>query len=108
VFGDRALRLNVGLGIGGPLVAALATWGMISRTLRVSPSQLTPRMFAALAVKMVFFGAFVALAIRGLGVRPVPFVVSFTVSFIALHGVEAILLRRALARLTPGPDAPGA
>jgi hypothetical protein len=100
--------MDVGLGIAGPLVAAVVTWGMITRTLRVDPRQLTSRMFLGFAVKMLFFAAFVVVAIRGLGARPVPFAVSFTVSFIVCHGVEAMLLRRALARQRPVPSAPGA
>jgi hypothetical protein len=38
----------------------------------------------------------VALAITAFGVRPVPFVISLTGYFIALHLVEAILLKRLL------------
>jgi hypothetical protein len=98
----HAARLDVGLGLTGPLVAALGTWAMIVRTVRADPSQLTRRLLGALAAKMVFFGGFVAVAIRGLGVRPVAFVVSFTVSFVVLHLVEAILLRRALTRSFSG------
>jgi hypothetical protein len=47
-----------------------------------------------LAVKAVFFGAYVAGMLRVIGLRPVPFVVSFTSYFIALHVTEAMFLRR--------------
>src|SRR5579871_6769906 len=100
--------MDVGLGIAGPLFAAVVTWGMITRTLRVDPGRLTARMFVALAAKMLFFPAYVVAAIRGVGVHPLPFVVSFTVSFIVSHGVEAILLQRALARQRLVKRAPGA
>jgi hypothetical protein len=101
VWGEAA-RVDVGLGLAGPLVAALGTWAMIARTVRADSSRLTGRLLGAFAVKIVFFGGFVAVVIRGLGVRSVAFVVSFTVSFIVLHGVEAILLRRALTRNLSG------
>ena len=39
---------------------------------------LTAVMIAAFAGKMVFFGAYVAVVLRGLSLRPVPFVASFT------------------------------
>ena len=47
-------------------------------------------MIAAFAVKMVFFGAYVAVMLRGSALRPMPFVVSFTGYFIALALVEAL------------------
>jgi hypothetical protein len=51
-------------------------------------------MVQGLAVKAVFFGAYVVAMLRVLRVRPVPFVVSFTGYFIALHVTEALFLRR--------------
>jgi hypothetical protein len=101
IWGE-AVGLDVALGLAGPLVAALGTWAMIARTVPADPGRLTRRLLGAFAAKMVFFGVFVVAGIRGLGLRPVAFVVSFAVSFIALHAVEAILLRRALARSVSG------
>lgn len=97
-----AVRLDVGLGLAGPLVAAIGTWAMIARTVPADPGRLTRRLLGAFAAKIVFFGGFVVAAIRGFGVRPVAFVVSFTVSFVVLHAVEAMLLRRALTRSLSG------
>jgi hypothetical protein len=101
VWGE-AVGLDVGLGLGGPLVAALGTWAMIARTVPADPGRLTRRLLGAFAAKIVFFGVFVVAGIRGLGLRPVAFVASFTVSFVVLHGVEAMLLRRALTRSLSG------
>jgi hypothetical protein len=101
VWGEAVGR-DVGLGLGGPLVAALGTWAMVAWTVAADPGRLTRRLLGAFAAKIVFFGVFVAVAIRGLSVRPVAFVVSFTVSFVVLHAVEAMLLRRALARSLSG------
>ena len=53
-------------------------------------------MITALAVKMVFFGGYVVAMLRGFGLRPVPFIVSFAAYFIALHAMEAFFLRRLL------------
>lgn len=101
IWGE-AVSLDVALGLAGPLVAALGTWAMIARTVPAGPGRLTRRLLGAFAAKIVFFGGFVVAGIRGLGLRPVAFVVSFTVSFIVLHAVEAILLRRALTRVVSG------
>ena len=53
-------------------------------------------MMTALVLKMVFFGVYVGVMLRGLSLRPVPFVVSFAAYFIALHAMEAMFLRRLL------------
>ena len=85
------------LGMLGPLVSALATWVVVARTAATAPVKVTGVLVVGLAVKMVFFGAYVAGMIKGAGVRPVPFVVSFAGSFIALHAMEAVFLRRLFA-----------
>jgi hypothetical protein len=84
------------LGMAGPLVSAVGSWIAYERAHRSAPGRLTNVMIAALAVKMVFFGAYVGVMLRGLNLRPVPFVVSFAAYFIALHAMEAMFLRRLL------------
>ena len=81
-------------GMLAPLVVAVVSWIVIERTYRSNPERLTRVMVEGLAVKAVFFGAYVAGMLRVIGLRPVPFVVSFTSYFIALHVTEAVLLRR--------------
>ena len=81
-------------GMLAPLVVAVVSWIVIERTYRSSPERLTRVMVEGLAVKAVFFGAYVAGMLRVIGLRPVPFVVSFTSYFIALHATEAVFLRR--------------
>jgi hypothetical protein len=85
------------LGLMGPLVVAGASWVLTERTYRRRPDTLTSMMVAAFAAKMVIFGAYVAVMLTVLSVRAVPFVVSFTGSFIVLHITEAFYLRRLFA-----------
>lgn len=92
---DRAL--DVLGGVLGPLAMAVGTWVMAERTYRRCPARLMPRMLMAFAGKMVFFGAYVWVMVRLLSPRAVPFVVSFTGSFILLHFMEAVFLRRLFA-----------
>jgi len=54
-------------------------------------------MIGGFVAKMLFFGAYVAVMLEVVGVRPVPFVVSFTAYFIALYLAEALLMRRLFA-----------
>ena len=86
------------LGMLGPLVSAMATWVVVARAVAV-PERVTGVMVTGLAVKMVFFAVYVAAMLKGAGVRPVPFVVSFAGSFIALHAMEAMFLRRLFAEM---------
>jgi len=85
------------LGMIGPLVMASGTWILVERTHTRSPVGLTSLLIRAFAVKVVFFGVYVTTMLRVLSLRPLPFVVSFTGYFIALHLLEALLLRRLLA-----------
>lgn len=89
-------------GMLAPLLVAVASWEMAERTYRHGPERLTALMVTAFAGKMVFFGAYVSVALLGFSLRPVPFVVSFTAYFIALHLAEALCLRRLFAEGASG------
>ena len=85
-------------GMFGPLVVACLSWVVTERTYTASPERLTGVMLKGLAIKAIFFGVYVAGMLRVLGVRPVPFVLSFTAYFIALHMIEALFMRRLFLR----------
>jgi len=96
------------LGMVGTLAAAIGSWVAYERAHRGAPGRLTNVMIAALAVKMVFFGGYVVVMLRGLDLRPMPFVVSFASYFIALHTIEATFLRRLLMNDLRSPTSEGA
>ena len=87
------------LGMVGPLVSAQVTWIVVARAAATAPEKTTGEIVTGLAVKMVFFGVYVAGMLKGAGLRPVPFVLSFAGSFIALHAMEAMFLRRLFAEM---------
>jgi hypothetical protein len=93
----RDTGVDVLLGMLGPLGATSVSWVLTERTYKRDPQQLTGLMIAAFGAKMLFFGAYVALMLKVVGVHPVPFVVSFTGYFIALYLTEALLMRRLFA-----------
>jgi hypothetical protein len=95
-FGTR-IGAEVVFGMLAPLVIAIGTWVLIEQTYRRTPERVTGLMVAGFAAKMVFFGVYVAVMLKGLALQPVPFVVSFTSYFIALHLMEAFALRRLFA-----------
>ena len=84
-------------GVAGPLAVAAVSWLLMVRAYRRNPESLTGLMIAGFVGKMVFFGAYVAVVIKGLSQPAVPFAVSFAGSFIALHLIEALALRRLFA-----------
>jgi hypothetical protein len=85
---------EVWLGMLAPLLAGGGTWMLTKRVHKGNPGQVTAVMIGAFAGKLVFFGAYVGLAIGVLGVEPVRFAASFTGYFIALHVIEALWLKR--------------
>jgi hypothetical protein len=89
--------LVVLVGMAGPLVAATGSWVLSDRTFRRNPGRLTSVMIQAFMAKIVFFGLYVAIMLRVLALPSIPFMVSFTVYFIALHFAQALLLRRLFA-----------
>jgi len=86
--------VEVLLGMIAPLVGAVGTWVLVVRTYARRPERLTPLMVAAFGGKLVFFGAYVTVMLEVLSLRPLPFVISFTTYFIALHLFEALCLQR--------------
>jgi len=94
--GGAAFNPELALGMAGPLASAGVTWHVVQRTHAKAPERVTGVLVAGLAIKMVFFGAYIAL-LAALGLRLRPFVVSFALYFIALHAIEAGYLRRLFA-----------
>lgn len=86
--------LEVVLGMAAPLAVAVVSWVLVDRTYRLDPERVTGVMVAGFAGKIVFFGVYVAVMLKGLALSPIPFVASFTGYFIALHLMEAFALRR--------------
>jgi len=93
VFGLEVGR-DVALGMAGPLVAVVVTWVLVERAHRRSASDVTRVMVQGFAGKMVFFGVYVVVVWKQVAPDPIPFIASFTGSFLTLYLVEAILLDR--------------
>jgi hypothetical protein len=88
-------------GMLAPLAGAVGTWVLVARTYASTPERLTSRMVAAFGGKLLFFGAYVTVMLTVVSLRPLPFVISFTTYFIALHMFEALCLQRLFRRGTP-------
>lgn len=84
-------------GMAGPLLVGSASVVLTERTYRLAPDRVMPLMMMAFVVKMVVFGAYVAIMLSLASLQPVPFAASFITFFIVLHLVEAGRLRALFA-----------
>lgn len=92
-----AAAVEIGVGILAPLVVALGSWRLMENAYRRSPEQLSRLMVRAFAAKLVFFGAYMTVAVVALALDPTWFVSAFAVSFVVLHLTEALQLQRLFA-----------
>jgi hypothetical protein len=96
VAGGRA-NPEVLYGMVGPLAVAAVSWVITKRTYAAARERLMGVLITGMAIKAVFFGAYVVVMLRILALRPGPFIASFTSYFIALHMMEALFMRRLFA-----------
>ena len=81
-------------GFLAPLMAVAISWVAVKRAYRANPAGLMPVLLVGMVLKLIFLAAYAAVMLRVLHLQPVPFVATFTVSFIVLHNIEALLMRR--------------
>ena len=91
------------VGMTAPLVAGIATILLVERTTRTDIRRLTGRMTLAFVAKMVFYPAYVAVALVGLRLDSFTFLISFTLYFITLHITEALYFKSLFARASTNP-----
>jgi hypothetical protein len=82
------------LGMVAPLASAVATWIVTARTQAADPARVTGVLVAGFGFKLVFFGVYMALMLRVVEVRTVPFAAAFTGYIIGLYVMEALFLKR--------------
>jgi hypothetical protein len=99
--GDHDVARAVLAGMLGPAIISGGSWAQAARIQRADPARLTSYLMTSFMVKVVLFGAYVALALRVLLVPGYPFAVSFAIYFVMFYASEALWLAR-LARQTPG------
>jgi len=94
---DGRANPEVLYGMVGPLAVAAVSWIITKRTYTAAPERLMGVLITGMAIKAVFFGAYVVIMLRILALRPGPFIASFASYFIALHMMEALFMRRLFA-----------
>lgn len=96
IAGDR-LNPEALFGMLGPLAGTCVSWLSVERTHRSAPERVIGVMIVGFAVKLVFFALYVALMLRLMALRPVPFVGVFVTYFIVLNAMQALFLKRLIA-----------
>jgi len=91
---------SVFFGMFGPFAAVAGTWLLAERVTRQNPGALTSLLMTGFVVKMALFAVYVIAVVRLANVDWTTFTLTFAASFISLYAVEALLLRRLIARLT--------
>ncbi len=84
---------EVFLGMIIPLLLAIGTIVPVERIYTKNPEKLSSFMTKAFVGKMLLYGMYVALVVGLLSFDAVPFVISFTFYFTALHLAEALYFR---------------
>ena len=88
------------MGMLAPLIVGIATIVMVERTTRNEPRALTARMTLAFLAKMLFYAAYVSVVLALVTTTPIPFMVSFTVYFVALQFTEAVYFKTLFTRIS--------
>jgi hypothetical protein len=92
---DRGVAVGAGLGMLGPLVAAVATHVVLTRAARHrSALQAQQTLMIAFGVKMIAFAIYVVAVVRLLAIDPLVFGTGFAVAFVACHVAETVAFRR--------------
>jgi hypothetical protein len=86
--------VDVLYGLLAPLVVVVVSWSVVKRAYRANPAGLMPVLLIGMLLKLMCLAAYAAVMLRVLHLRPIPFVAAFTASFIVLHNIEALLMRR--------------
>jgi hypothetical protein len=85
---------EIAFGVIGPVFVAAAAWAVMKRAYRASPQRLMTVMVVGFAAKILIFGAYLAVMLRVMALRPVPFAAALVGSLIALYCVDAFRLRK--------------
>ncbi len=95
--GGARVNPEVLFGMLAPLGSAGLSWMAVRRAHAAAPERLMGVLIRGFAMKLVFFVAYVTVMLRGLELRPVPFVLSFVGYLIALYAAQALFLKRLIA-----------
>ena len=95
-FDGMIIEIFLGL-VGAVLVGFITIFFMIKYS-NSGAIRLNRILVRGFAIKFIFYGVFIITIFTVYSFKPVPFMCSFTVSFIGLHMMEAIVLKKIQGR----------
>ncbi len=86
------------LGLLAPILVGYGTVFFMEKYSNMGMIDFNKMLIKGFALKFIFYGLFILIIFTVYSFNPIPFMCSFTVSFIGLHMVEAIILRKIQGR----------
>ena len=81
------------LGMFLPWIISLISISKTHSVYNINPEKLIKHMTKAMLMKMVSYGLLLVIIFTFISFNPLPFIISFTGYFLALHIIEAFTLR---------------
>ena len=82
------------LGLFAPILVGYGTVFFMKKYSNMGMIYFNKMLIRGFALKFIFYGLFILTIFTVYSFNPIPFMCSFTVSFIGLHIVEAMILRK--------------
>ena len=86
------------LGLMAPVLVGYITLFFINKYSNMEVIYFNKLLFRGFAIKFIFYGIFILTFFTVYSFNPIPFMCSFTVSFVGLHLVEAMVLKKIQAK----------
>jgi len=86
------------LGLIGPVLVGFVTIFYMIKYSNSRAIRFNKMLVRGFAIKFIFYGVFIITIFTVYSFKPIPFMCSFTVSFIGLHMMEAIVLKKIQGR----------
>ena len=81
------------LGMFLPWIISLISISKTHSVYNINPEKLIKHMTTAMLMKMLSYGLLLTIIFTFISFNPLPFIISFTGYFLALHIIEAFMLR---------------
>ena len=90
--------IEIFLGLVGPVLVGFITIFFMIKYSNSRAVRFNRMLVRGFAIKFIFYGVFIITIFTVYSFKPVPFMCSFTSSFIGLHLMEAIVLKKIQGR----------
>tara|TARA_Y100001970_G_scaffold164282_1_gene200757 strand:+ start:2485 stop:2835 length:351 start_codon:yes stop_codon:yes gene_type:complete len=82
------------LGLLAPILVGYVTVFFMEKYSNMGMIYLNGVIIKGFAIKFIFYGAFILIIFTVYSFNPIPFMCSFTASFVGLHIMEALILKK--------------